>query len=59
MVALTSENLKSPDSPGLDAVMAGIGARARAAAARMALAETDAKNRALTQAAAAIRPAAD
>jgi glutamate-5-semialdehyde dehydrogenase len=53
MVALSTSDLR--DAPTLDAVMADIGARARAAAATMCLAATDAKNRALTQAAAAIR----
>jgi len=57
MVVLAAEQLKSKDSSDLTAVMADIGARARAAAARMALASTDAKNAALLKAASAIRRA--
>jgi glutamate-5-semialdehyde dehydrogenase len=53
MVALTKDDLAGTES--LDAVMAAMGARARAAAGRMALASTDAKNAALIGAAAAIR----
>jgi glutamate-5-semialdehyde dehydrogenase len=53
MVALTHSDLCGGES--IEAVMAAIGVRARAAAAEMALALTDAKNRALTVAAAAIR----
>jgi glutamate-5-semialdehyde dehydrogenase len=53
MVALTTDDLK-PVS-GLDSLMGDIGARARTAAAEMALAPTEAKNRALIHAAAAIR----
>jgi glutamate-5-semialdehyde dehydrogenase len=53
MVALTKDDLAGTES--LDAVMAAMGARARAAAGRMALASTDAKNAALIAAAAAIR----
>ena len=53
MVALAA---KKPDSsPDLATLMADIGARARAAAARMALAGTEAKNKALLGAAAAVR----
>src|SRR5579859_5273882 len=53
MVALTHDDLKPVSS--LVSLMAEIGARARGAAARMALAPTEAKNRALAEAAAAIR----
>jgi glutamate-5-semialdehyde dehydrogenase len=53
MVALSKTDLLG--SQPLDALMAAIGDRARAAAARMALATTEAKNQALTAAAAAIR----
>jgi len=57
MVALTSEDLAGGQS--LDAIMASIGERARAAAAHMALATTESKNNALIAAAAAIRRDAD
>ena len=53
MVALTKDDLAGSES--LDAVMAAMGARARAAAGRMALASSEAKNAALLAAAAAIR----
>jgi glutamate-5-semialdehyde dehydrogenase len=53
MVALSHTDLRGGET--IEAVMAAIGQRARAAAAGMALASTEAKNRALTQAAAAIR----
>ncbi len=53
MIALSNNDLR--DSGSIEAVMADIGTRARAAAARMALASTDAKNKALLVAAAAIR----
>jgi glutamate-5-semialdehyde dehydrogenase len=53
MVALSNTDLCGGES--IEAVMAAIGGRARAAAAGMALASTAAKNRALTEAAAAIR----
>lgn len=59
MVALTTDNLTSADSSDLAAAMEAIGARARAAAAEMGLAATEAKNRALTEAAAAIRRGRD
>jgi glutamate-5-semialdehyde dehydrogenase len=63
MVALSNNDLRGQaDVPGhhdLDAVMAGIGARARDAASVMGLAGTEAKNRALVAAAAAIRRDAD
>jgi glutamate-5-semialdehyde dehydrogenase len=59
MVALSNNDLRGQaDVPGhhdLDAVMAGIGLRARAAASVMGLAGTEAKNRALVAAATAIR----
>jgi glutamate-5-semialdehyde dehydrogenase len=57
MVALSNTDLRGGDT--VAAVMADIGARARVAAQAMALASTDAKNRALTLAAAAIRRDAD
>lgn len=57
MVALSNNDLR--DSGTIETVMADIGARARAAASVMALATTEAKNRALTLAAAAIRRDAD
>jgi glutamate-5-semialdehyde dehydrogenase len=57
MVALSNTDLRGGDS--VEAVMADIGARARAAAGAMALASTEAKNRALTLAAAAIRRDSD
>jgi glutamate-5-semialdehyde dehydrogenase len=53
MVALAAKNLDS--SADLAALMGDIGERARAAAARMALAGTEAKNKALLGAAAAVR----
>jgi glutamate-5-semialdehyde dehydrogenase len=53
MVALSNTDLRGSES--IEAVMAAIGVRARAAAGRMALASTEAKNLALTSAAAAIR----
>jgi glutamate-5-semialdehyde dehydrogenase len=53
MVALSHTDLRGGET--IEAVMAAIGQRARAAAARMALASTEAKNRALTEAATAIR----
>jgi glutamate-5-semialdehyde dehydrogenase len=53
MVALSHTDLRSGET--IEAVMAAIGARARTAAAGMALASTDAKNRALAVAATAIR----
>jgi glutamate-5-semialdehyde dehydrogenase len=53
MVALSNTDLRGGES--IEAVMAAIGARARVAAGRMALASTEAKNRALTEAAGAIR----
>ena len=53
MVALAAKNLDS--SSDLAALMADIGTRARAAAARMALTGTEAKNKALLGAAAAVR----
>jgi glutamate-5-semialdehyde dehydrogenase len=53
MVALTKDDLAGCES--LDAVIAAMGARARAAAGRMALASTEAKNAALIAAAAAMR----
>ena len=53
MVALSNTDLRGGET--IEAVMAAIGARARAAAGRMALASTEAKNRALTEAAGAIR----
>jgi glutamate-5-semialdehyde dehydrogenase len=53
MVALSNTDLRGGES--IEAVMAAIGTRARAAAGRMALASTEAKNRALTEAAGAIR----
>src|SRR5580693_5974937 len=53
MVALPHTDLRGGES--IEAVMAAIGQRARAAAAGMALASTEAKNRALTEAAGAIR----
>jgi glutamate-5-semialdehyde dehydrogenase len=57
MVALSNKDVR--ESGSIDAVMADIGARARVAAAAMALASTEAKNTALTLAAAAIRRDAD
>jgi len=57
MNALVAKSL--PAGQSLDATMASIGERARAAAARMALASTDSKNRALRAAATAIRRDAD
>jgi glutamate-5-semialdehyde dehydrogenase len=57
MVALSNRDVR--ESGSIDAVMADIGARARVAAAAMALASTEAKNKALTLAAAAIRRDAD
>jgi glutamate-5-semialdehyde dehydrogenase len=53
MVALSKTDLSG--SEPLDALMAAMGRRARAAASVMALAGTDAKNHALTAAAASIR----
>jgi glutamate-5-semialdehyde dehydrogenase len=53
MVALSDTDLKGGES--IESVMAAIGARARAAAGKMALASTEAKNAALLAAAAAIR----
>ena len=53
MVALSNTDLRGGES--IEAVMAAIGRRARAAAGQMALASTEAKNAALTVAAAAIR----
>jgi glutamate-5-semialdehyde dehydrogenase len=53
MVALSNTDLRGGES--IEAVMATIGQRARAAAGQMALASTEAKNKALTVAAAAIR----
>src|ERR1700723_1190090 len=53
MVALSNTDLRGGES--IEAVMAAIGRRARAAAGQMALATTEAKNQALTVAAAAIR----
>jgi glutamate-5-semialdehyde dehydrogenase len=53
MVALSNNDLREVQS--LDTIMASIGQHARAAAQRMALAGTDAKNRALIAAAVAIR----
>jgi glutamate-5-semialdehyde dehydrogenase len=53
MVALSNTDLRGGES--IEAVMAAIGARARAAAGQMALASTEAKNQALTVAASAIR----
>jgi len=53
MVALSHTDLTGGET--IESVMAAIGARARAAAARMALASTEAKNGALMAAAAAIR----
>jgi glutamate-5-semialdehyde dehydrogenase len=53
MVALSNSDL--PPHGSIEATMAEIGARARAAAGRMALASTEAKNRALAAAAAAVR----
>jgi glutamate-5-semialdehyde dehydrogenase len=53
MVALSTDDLRI--SAPLDVVMAEIGRRARDAASVMGLASTEAKNRALTRAAAAIR----
>jgi glutamate-5-semialdehyde dehydrogenase len=53
MVALSNTDLRGGES--IQAVMAAIGTRARAAAGLMALASTEAKNNALTVAAAAIR----
>jgi glutamate-5-semialdehyde dehydrogenase len=53
MVALSNEDLRS--RADLNDIMADIGVRARAAAHAMALASTEAKNRALTLAAAAVR----
>jgi glutamate-5-semialdehyde dehydrogenase len=57
MVALSHTDLAGGDT--IESVMAGIGVRARAAAGRMALASTEAKNRALLAGAAAIRRDAD
>jgi glutamate-5-semialdehyde dehydrogenase len=57
MVALSNTDLRGGES--IEAVMVAIGVRARAAAGRMALASTEAKNRALTLAAAAIRRDSD
>jgi len=57
MVALSNTDLRGGES--IEAVMAAIGQRARAAAAGMALASTEAKNRALTEAAGAIRRDSD
>jgi glutamate-5-semialdehyde dehydrogenase len=57
MVALSNKDVR--ESGSIEAVMADIGARARVAAAAMALASTEAKNTALTLAAAAIRRDAD
>jgi glutamate-5-semialdehyde dehydrogenase len=53
MVALSHTDLEGGET--IETVMAAIGARARAAAGRMALASTEAKNLALKAAAAAIR----
>ncbi|MDB5397455.1 MAG: proA [Rhodospirillales bacterium] len=53
MVALSNNDVRGGES--VDAVMASIGSRARAAARAMALASTEAKNEALMLAAAAIR----
>jgi glutamate-5-semialdehyde dehydrogenase len=53
MVALSNTDLRGSES--IEAVMAAIGRRARAAAGQMALASTEAKNAALTVAAVAIR----
>jgi glutamate-5-semialdehyde dehydrogenase len=53
MVALSHTDVERGET--IESVMAAIGARARAAAGRMALASTEAKNRALIAAAAAIR----
>jgi len=53
MVALSNTDLKGGES--IDSLMAEIGRRARAAAGQMALASTEAKNKALLAAAAAIR----
>jgi glutamate-5-semialdehyde dehydrogenase len=57
MVALSNTDLVGGES--IESVMAAIGARARAAAGLMALASTEAKNRALVAAAAAIRRDSD
>jgi glutamate-5-semialdehyde dehydrogenase len=57
MVALTHDDLTG--RRGLDSAMADIGERARAAAAVMALAPTEAKDRALRAAAVAIRARSD
>ncbi len=57
MVALSNTDLRGGET--IESVMAAIGARARAAAGQMALASTEAKNRALTEAAAAIRRDSD
>jgi glutamate-5-semialdehyde dehydrogenase len=57
MVALSDTDLRGGES--IEAVMAAIGRRARAAASQMALASTEAKNQALTVAAAAIRRDSD
>jgi glutamate-5-semialdehyde dehydrogenase len=53
MVALSHTDLRGGET--IEATMAAIGARARVAAAKLALASTEAKNRALTGAATAIR----
>jgi glutamate-5-semialdehyde dehydrogenase len=57
MTALANTEFR--DGGSIDAVMADIGARARLAAGAMALATTEAKNKALTVAAAAIRRDSD
>jgi len=57
MVALSNTDLKGGEN--IESVMAAIGARARAAAGQMALASTEAKNKALVAAAAAIRRESD
>ena len=57
MVALSDTDLKGGEN--IESVMTAIGQRARAAAGQMALASTEAKNRALVTAAAAIRRESD